>query len=144
MCDSFSTKKVVGVSTISRLEHATAQTREVQCTRQVLPDVIERGEHVNIMYLCTVHLHCMATIYGNTIYTPRYTHNINFVHIYFAGLKVVEVAHDYQPQVQKYVVDELKLINSYDTWHGKTQQYTLLYHEPLIRNEERGKGNGED
>ena len=32
---------------------------------------------------------------------------------------MVEVAHDYQPQVQKYVVDELGLVNSYDTWHGK-------------------------
>lgn len=43
-----STKKVVGVSTISRLEHASAQTREVQCTRQVLPEVIERGKYVNM------------------------------------------------------------------------------------------------
>ena len=47
-------------------------------------------------------------------------------YVQYAGLKVVEVAHDYQPQVQKYVVDELKLLNSYDTWHGKTQQYTML------------------
>lgn len=48
-----STKKVVGISTISRLEHASAQTREVQCTRQVLPEVIKRGEYVIILYLCT-------------------------------------------------------------------------------------------
>ena len=40
--------------------------------------------------------------------------------MYNTELKVVEVAHDYQAQVQKYVVDELKLLNSYDTWHGKT------------------------
>ena len=31
---------------------------------------------------------------------------------------MVEVAHDYQVQVQRYITDELKLINSYDTWHG--------------------------
>ena len=37
----------------------------------------------------------------------------------FLGQKVVEVAHDYQPQVQKYVVDELGLLNSFDTRHGK-------------------------
>ena len=38
---------------------------------------------------------------------------------------MVEVAHDYQAQVQKYVVDELKLINSYDTWHGRTYRYSI-------------------
>lgn len=31
---------------------------------------------------------------------------------------MVEVAHDYQVQVKKYVCDELKLRNSFDTWHG--------------------------
>ena len=35
------------------------------------------------------------------------------------GLKVVEVAHDIQLQVAHYVTKDLKLINSYDTWHGK-------------------------
>lgn len=38
---------------------------------------------------------------------------------YIVALNVVEIAHDYQAQVQKYIVDELGLINSYDTWHGK-------------------------
>ena len=38
-----STHKVVGVSTISRSEHTTAQTREYECTRSVLPQVMERG-----------------------------------------------------------------------------------------------------
>ena len=33
-------------------------------------------------------------------------------------LKVMEVAHDYQPQVTHYVTDGLHLLNSYDTWHG--------------------------
>ena len=30
-----------------------------------------------------------------------------------------EVAHDHQVQVKKYVVDELCLKNSSDTWHGE-------------------------
>ncbi len=32
---------------------------------------------------------------------------------------IVEVAHDNQPVVKNYVTDELNLLNSYDTWHGK-------------------------
>jgi len=34
-----------------------------------------------------------------------------------AGLRVVEVAHDIQQQVSKYVT-RLGLVNSFDTWHG--------------------------
>ena len=30
----------------------------------------------------------------------------------------VEVAHDIQAQVSKYVRETLGLVNSYDTWHG--------------------------
>ena len=30
----------------------------------------------------------------------------------------MEVAHDMQSQVAKYVSKDLKLINSYDTWYG--------------------------
>ena len=42
------------------------------------------------------------------------------LYMYFVvGLNIVEVAHDNQPVVKKYVTDELKLLNSYDTWHGK-------------------------
>ena len=33
------------------------------------------------------------------------------------GLKVTEVAHDFQIGVKKYVTEELGLVNSYDTWH---------------------------
>ena len=57
-------------------------------------------------------------------YTPSNMLHSCTCYVQCTGLKVVEVAHDYQPQVQKYVVDELKLLNSYDTWHGKTKQYT--------------------
>ena len=35
------------------------------------------------------------------------------------GLKIGEVAHDHQVSVKNYVTNELHLINSYDTWHGK-------------------------
>ena len=38
-----STHKIVGISTISRAAHATAQTRELACTKDVLPQVIDRG-----------------------------------------------------------------------------------------------------
>ena len=34
------------------------------------------------------------------------------------GLTIMEVAHDFQAQVSKYVRNELSLQNSYDTWHG--------------------------
>ena len=36
----------------------------------------------------------------------------------FPGLKVVEVAHDMQLAVGHYVKQDLKLLNSFDTWHG--------------------------
>ena len=39
-----STVKVVGVCTVSREEHTIAQTRELECTKIVLPEVISRGE----------------------------------------------------------------------------------------------------
>ena len=31
----------------------------------------------------------------------------------------MEVAHDIQLQVSKFVTQELKVLNSFDTWHGK-------------------------
>ena len=34
------------------------------------------------------------------------------------GINVIEVAHDIQAQVSKYVRETLGLVNSYDTWHG--------------------------
>ena len=38
-----STHKIIGISTISRVDHSTAQTRELACTKVVLPQVIGRG-----------------------------------------------------------------------------------------------------
>ena len=42
------------------------------------------------------------------------------IFVFILDLKVVEVAHDHQIQVMKYVTEDLQLINSYDTWHGKS------------------------
>ena len=35
------------------------------------------------------------------------------------GLNVVEVAHDFQQQIKRYIVEDLKMLNSFDTWHGE-------------------------
>jgi hypothetical protein len=43
-CLSGSTHRIVGCITISRKEHATAQTREVMCTKSVIPQVIDRDK----------------------------------------------------------------------------------------------------
>ena len=37
--------------------------------------------------------------------------------IYNVGLNVTEVAHNYQSTIKTYV-EQLRLVNSYDTWHG--------------------------
>ena len=67
--------------------------------------------YMSISYYCIVYTHtCM---YNNII-----------------GLKVTEVAHDIQAQVSKYVIGTLRLVNSYDTWHGTVcmGQRVLLAH----------------
>ena len=58
-----STHKIVGVATLSRKDHTTAQTREAECTKIFLPQVISRGiymyihycviEYVHVVYICT-------------------------------------------------------------------------------------------
>ena len=40
---------------------------------------------------------------------------------------MVEVAHDYQAQVQKYIIEELGLLNSYDMWHGKYKSTKVIH-----------------
>ena len=44
------------------------------------------------------------------------------------GLHVVEVAHDIQAQVAKYIRETLGLVNSYSTWHGMLvfQQHNFI------------------
>ena len=41
-----------------------------------------------------------------------------YIHVHSPGLKVNEVAHDMQLAVGRYVKQDLKLLNSFDTWHG--------------------------
>ena len=43
LCILASNHKIVGISTLLRKEHATAQTRELEYTKIVLPQVVERG-----------------------------------------------------------------------------------------------------
>ena len=46
---------------------------------------------------------------------------ILLIYVFTSDFKVVEVAHDHQKLVMKYITDDLKLINSYDRWHGKVE-----------------------
>lgn len=39
-----STHKIIGISTLSRCDHSTTQTRELACTKVVIPQVCDRGE----------------------------------------------------------------------------------------------------
>ena len=39
---------------------------------------------------------------------------------YCKGLNITEVAHDNSASVKSYIVEDLQLKNSYDTWHGKS------------------------
>ena len=87
----------MGISTLSRTEHSTAQTRETECCKVVLPQVQKRGQN------------SILELYLVLIY-PTY--------LCALGLHITEVAHDIQGQVSKYVTKDLGLVNSYDTWHG--------------------------
>ena len=48
ICVYNSTSKVVGICTVSREQHTIAQTRELECTKIVLPEVISRGIELNV------------------------------------------------------------------------------------------------
>ena len=50
----------------------------------------------------------------------------NVIDMYVLGLKFVEVAHDMQQQVAKYIRNDMGLLNSYDTWHGKALCFILI------------------
>ena len=87
-----STHKVVGITTLSRADHLTAQTREYDC--------VQRNTSSSSKRYCT-QFYCLSLLKW-----------------LISGLHVVEVAHDFQQQIKKYVVEKLNLLNSYDTWHG--------------------------
>ena len=42
MCNS--THKIIGCATLTRQDHTVAQTRELACTRAVIPEVINTGD----------------------------------------------------------------------------------------------------
>ena len=44
-CMSGVTHRILGVRTLSREEHGTAQTREVVATMDVLDEVVQKGNH---------------------------------------------------------------------------------------------------
>ena len=41
-------------------------------------------------------------------------------------LNVVEVAHDNAATVKNYITEDLRLLNSYDTWHGVVAHFPML------------------
>ena len=69
-------------------------------------------------------------------------------------MNVTEVAHDFQVGVMKFMTEELGVLNSYDTWHGKYKDIATpgYYHsytrilscfdliKAYIRNKECGEG----
>ena len=79
----------------TRSSVSTAQTRELACTKVVIPQVCDRGEF-------SVYLSAMQLVNRSVV----------------PGFNIKEVAHNMQRQVAQYVVKE-GLVNSYDTWHGK-------------------------
>ena len=55
----YSTCKIVGVSTISRTHHTIAKTKELACTKEVLPNVIGKGI-VTLTYIVSI---ILVTVY---------------------------------------------------------------------------------
>ena len=73
---------------------------------------------------------------------------------FYVGFDIREVAHDYATTVSAYITNELKVLNSYDTWHGMyLYVYNIEYNMYILfiitvilyrRNEECGKGDEKD
>ena len=98
----YSTQRIISCVTLSRKEHAVAQTRELEATKIVVPEVNEKGTPSN--------------------YNSKQFNN------YSLGLNVVEVAHDNCFSVKTFIIDDLNIVNSFDTWHGEiyfTRPYTF-------------------
>ena len=65
------------------------------------------------------------------------------------GLTITEVAHDIHSGVTNYVMKTLKLVNSYDTWHGNLYAcwcfvFALILTFCVCRIKECGQGDGKD
>ena len=90
-CDTLticSDHKIVGISTLSRKEHATAQTRETECTKIVLPQVMNRSTCLYRVHMC---VHVVTLVYP-WVLCPTLL-------LFLVGLNIKEVAHDYQPTI---------------------------------------------
>ena len=63
-----------------------------------------------------------------------------------SGLNVTEVAHDNHAAVRNFVVNDLMLMNSYDTWHGAANPLCVVLIEydhccsRVYRHKECGQG----
>ena len=66
-----STKRILACSTVSRKEHLIAQTRELQCTKQVLPQVLERAFFfiMNMIVIFVFIFHIITFIVMTRTYT---------------------------------------------------------------------------
>ena len=51
----YRTNKIVGISTVSRTDKGIAQTRELQCTKIVISQVIARGKLTYNLYNKIIH-----------------------------------------------------------------------------------------
>ena len=74
-----STHKIIGISTISRAEHSVAQTKELACTKVVIPQVQARCLCISIAQNISVHYNLCI------------------------GLTITEVAYDIHSGVTNYV-----------------------------------------
>eukprot|EP00731_Ephydatia_muelleri_P016665 Em0009g1089a len=75
----FSTHRIVGISTLSRQQHRVAQTREVACTKIVLPQVIARGLNITEVahdYQATIKLYVRQLGMVNSYDTWHGTKNV--------------------------------------------------------------------
>ena len=89
-------------------EHTIAQTRELEATKALLPQVLEQG---GILHACE-HL---LPVFMVTMYMCVYT-----------DLKIMEVAHDNATFVKSYITEDLHLFNSYNTWYGGLTDFQIF------------------
>ena len=89
LCILASNHKIVGISTLSRKEHATAQTRELDCTKIVLPQVVERGTCIYIIIvrgravlLCLVCLTLLASFFLPSHLSFKNMHMYFCIHVH--------------------------------------------------------------
>ena len=89
-----------------------------------------RGEVISVdvcLYACEWGVFC--SIFSHALVHGVQCSNVLYLIYYFyfnSRVNVTEVAHDYQVSVKKYMTEDLGIIKSYDTWHGK-YKYEYYY-----------------